>query len=334
MTCTFAPHLGSYSLRALSPSLISDWQANLVRAGVGTEAIRKAHTLLGNILQRACERERIATNPSRLVRRLELAPRRLVRPLAPSTVEQMRSACGLRDATLLSVLAYAGLRPGEALALTWEHVRARTLLIERALSPDGQFKTTKTRAHRSVRLLAPLRADLTRWRTASADSPAEALVFPRRDGQPWTAADWGNWRNRVYKPTAEAAGAANSRPYDLRHSFCSLLIAEGATAVEVAAQLGHSPALTWGTYSHVFEELSGADRQSAEDVIRAARAPEVSEKCPPNVVDLAARRRGRRTNWPVCRPTPEWAVQGSNLRLPACKYGERDDDGALKSCVC
>jgi hypothetical protein len=31
-------------------------------------------------------------------------------------------------------MAYAGLRPGEALALRWTDVRAQTLLIQRALS--------------------------------------------------------------------------------------------------------------------------------------------------------------------------------------------------------
>ena len=32
------------------------------------------------------------------------------------------------DATLVSVLAYAGLKPGEALALTWSDVRDRTIM--------------------------------------------------------------------------------------------------------------------------------------------------------------------------------------------------------------
>ena len=61
---------------------------------------------------------------------------------------------GPRDATLISVLAYAGLRPGEALALQWRDVREQTILIERALSL-GQEDDTKTDAHRTVRLLVP-----------------------------------------------------------------------------------------------------------------------------------------------------------------------------------
>jgi len=40
------------------------------------------------------------------------------------------------------LLADAGLRPQEALALEWRHVRAHTLLVEGAVS-DGQIKTLK-----------------------------------------------------------------------------------------------------------------------------------------------------------------------------------------------
>jgi integrase len=75
----------------------------------------------------------------------------------------------------------------------------------------------------------------------------------------------------VYGPAAEAAGLDAARPYFLRHLFCSLLLAEGASVVEVARQAGHSPAMTLSTYGHVIEELEGAENRSAEAVIRAAR---------------------------------------------------------------
>ena len=61
------------------------------------------------------------------------------------------------------------------------------------------------------------------------------------------------------------------RPYDLRHSFVSLLLAEGANVVEIARQAGHSPTMTLSTYAHLFDEASGGERLSAEDEIRRAR---------------------------------------------------------------
>ncbi len=62
------------------------------------------------------------------------------------------------------------------------------------------------------------------------------------------------------------------RPYDMRHSFASLLIAEGRSIVEVGRQAGHSATMALDTYGHVFDELDGAERISAEQAIRKARA--------------------------------------------------------------
>ena len=62
--------------------------------------------------------------------RLPLSPE--VRPFAPVRVEAMRAAAELRDATIVSVLAYSGLRPGELRELRWRHVRERTLLVNAA----------------------------------------------------------------------------------------------------------------------------------------------------------------------------------------------------------
>lgn len=46
------------------------------------------------------------------------------------------------------------------------------------------------------------------------------------------------------------------RPYDLRHSFASLLLTEGRTVHYVAAKLGHSPVLTLSTYGHLIAEYA------------------------------------------------------------------------------
>jgi len=184
------------------------------------------------------------------------------------------------DATLLSVLAYAGLRPQEALGLPWSNVRGCTLLIDRAQSDEG-LKDTKTGGTRSVRLLAPLVADLAAWRLASDRSGADELVFPTAGGELWRDHDWANWRRRVFDPLAASLGVSGMRPYDLRHAFCSLLIGEGMSVVEVARQAGHAPTMTLATYAHVIADLEDSERVSAEASIRAARETEVSGKCPP-----------------------------------------------------
>jgi integrase len=112
-------------------------------------------------------------------------------------------------------------------------------------------------------------------------SDGSTLFFPGREGRPWADHDWRNWRKRVYAPVADAVELDGSRPYDLRHAFCSLLIAQGLSVVEIAQQAGHSPAMMLATYAHLIEELAGTERRPAETVIRDARDKLVSEMCPP-----------------------------------------------------
>jgi integrase len=214
---------------------------------------------------------RIQTNPVKPVRRRAVVRKRVVQPPAPESVERVRRQLKKpRDQALVSLLAYAGLRPGEALGLRWADIGERTILVERAIS-HGAEKSTKTRATRSVRMVKPLKSELANLRMRNGRPGDDELVFPAHDGELWHEDDWRNWRRRIFEPAAERAWLGRVRPYDLRHSFVSLLIAEGRSIVEVARQAGHSATMALDTYGHVFDELD-TERISAEQAIRKARA--------------------------------------------------------------
>jgi integrase len=282
------PRIGDRRLSELTVEVVSDLRAEMAADGVGDQAILKALTVLQSILQRAVEWRRIDRNPVRDVRKPSQSRTRVVRPLPPQAVERMRAYLldtdRRLDATLVSVLAYAGLRPGEAIGLRWHDLGERTLLIERSVA-FGQFKPTKTASTRSVRLLAPLKEDLLNWRAHTSRGKDLDLIFASPDGSPWNDDRVRNWRKREFAEAAEHANVGHARPYDLRHSFVSLLIAQGATVVEVARQAGHAPTMTLSTYAHLFDELDDGDHRPAADQIWEARGvqthPKVSVLCPP-----------------------------------------------------
>lgn len=114
------PRLGDVRLEAITPDLVSELRADMATAGVGDPAIRKTLALLQSILERAVEWLRLESNPARGIRKPSQRRTRVVRPPSPHTIEAMRAhllSLGQLDATLVAVLAYAGLRPGEALGL-------------------------------------------------------------------------------------------------------------------------------------------------------------------------------------------------------------------------
>jgi integrase len=101
--------------------------------------------------------------------------------------------------------------------------------------------------------------------------PDVALLFPSAKGTPWTDAAYRSWRRRAFRRALAAAGIDRARPYDLRHSFASLLLHEGCSVIEVARQLGHDARLTLSTYGHVIDELDEQPHLDAESAIEAAR---------------------------------------------------------------
>lgn len=300
--CHIAPRLGDLPLGELTVGRLRAWQAERLNAGVSPGTIHKARTFLSSVLRHAAEAEAIAGNPLTVVRAPKNGQRDAVRPLAPATVEKVRvllltppprhvpasrpgqrlrraytapareaESCR-RDAMIVSVLAYAGLRPGELRALRWADVRERTLLIQRAAAPDGAVKSTKNARARTVRLLRPLAADLLEYRLAAGRPPDDALLVSRADGSAWKKTDWGNWRQDSWAPACREAGLqASTTPYHLRHSFASLLLAEGKQPLYVAKQLGHSLAVLIDTYAHLIDEYEDADRVDPEAEIDRAR---------------------------------------------------------------
>ncbi|MCW3010787.1 MAG: site-specific integrase [Solirubrobacterales bacterium] len=137
------------------------------------------------------------------------------------------------------------------------------------------------RAYRTVDLFDVLRDEL-KAHVAELRGGADTLLFPREDGAPWRLDDWNNWRNRHFHGATRAIGLGEPRPYDLRHSFASLLIREQRVSiVDLADMLGHAPTMTLDTYSHVMREHRGQQPVSAQDWISTARRQASAAPSPP-----------------------------------------------------
>jgi integrase len=269
------PRLGQTPIRDIDPARVLALQGQLRASEVGGAMTHRILMVLSGIMRHAVLRGRVERNPVQPVRVVQPKRERAIRPLAPEAVEQIRRALLVAEdrasATLVSLMAYAGLRPAEATALCWRHVGQRTLLVEQTGDANGGTKATKTGAMRTVPLLSPLAADLAAWRAASGSPSGEAPIAPRADGGWWRGTDYRNWRRRQFDSAVERAGLERTRPYDLRHSYASLMVQAGYSPVELAAELGHSPTLTLSTYAHVFSEFARGERVRPEAAILAAR---------------------------------------------------------------
>jgi integrase len=176
---------------------------------------------------------------------------------------------------LVSLLAYEGLRPEEALALEERHAGRTTLLIEQK-NIDGEIVVGQKTGQppRAPDLWGPVRRDLAAYQLSTrrpSRLDGSRLLIARADGEPWREHDHRNWRRRVFKPAVTAAGLPITRPYDLRHACASLMIHAGRPLTEIAEHLGNSVAVLSQTHAHVIKDMRDQPRTSVGDAIMSAR---------------------------------------------------------------
>ena len=112
---------------------------------------------------------------------------------------------------------------------------------------------------RSVGLLRNLRA-----RRMAAGNPAgAALIVARPHGEAVARARLRNWSRRHFRPAAVAAGIPHAVPYDLRHTYASLRLAEQRLSLhELAEETGHCVQVLADTYAQVIADLRGWARST------------------------------------------------------------------------
>ncbi len=98
----------------------------------------------------------------------------------------------------------------------------------------------------------------------------QGLVFPSEVGTPLE----DKRIHVVFTRICRRAGVPRIRPYDLRHSCASLLLAAGVSPKVVGERLGHSsPAFTLAVYSHVLPTL----QKDAADTLGALLRQGIAE---------------------------------------------------------
>jgi integrase len=252
------PALGRVVLGDITVERLDIFAGELVAKELKPNSRRVILQTLHQILQKALDWGYLRENPMTRIQIPGAKARETARPLVPEQVEAIRAEMNLQDATIVSVLAYTGVRPQELRKLEWDDFSGGALMIRAEVAKTGTLRV--------VRLSPPVRADIHEWRLKEPGWRT-GLVFP--------GLVWDSFGLR-FKAAAGRAGLYGVVPYDLRHSFVSLLIQSGAQILEVARAAGHSPTMTLETYGHLFDTLDPTERVDVEDLIREARTDEAA----------------------------------------------------------
>lgn len=262
------PVFGEASLRDIRPIHVEQFVADL-SAELGPSRVRQIYNVLNASLKAAVKNEMLKSNPADGVKLPKQTTRDMLF-LDPQQVETLAAKIGEEHSALVYVLAYGGLRIGEARALRRSRVNLMrgTLDVKESVTYRGGrfvFAPPKNGKERVVTIPRFLSSMLEEHMDTFTGNEPDALVFPGEAGDPLRLPVF---RRNDWKPALVRAGIDESfRIHDMRHTTASLLINQGMHPKIVQEHLGHgSISITLDRYGHLYE----TDTQRLADALDAA----------------------------------------------------------------
>jgi integrase len=261
----------------VQPITVAEWLAELTERGLSPSRVRQSYRLFSQLMSAAVDNDVLTLSPCRKVR-LPKMPETEPTILTVAQVEALATATRAPHDMLVYLLAYGGLRIGEAFALRREHVdllHGRLIVAEAVTEISGRltFGTTKAHQQRVVALPAFLTDRLAAHLDELVGPEPRALLFTGRTGK---AQHYNSWRRFVFDPVAATAGLPGVTPHDLR-ATCATRVAADQGVMEAAKRLGHSRASV--TTRHYARAVDGRDADVAahlDEIRRAATARPVA----------------------------------------------------------
>jgi integrase len=204
--------------------------------------LRRYCAILGACLNHAVELGLLAENPAEGLAVATLGKARRDETVRSLAREQLRAfltaAKGSRFEWAFNLMALAGLRQGEALALTWQDVDVtrKVIMVSRTLTREGTLGPTKSGKARSVDCCKALAVVLEAHRSVGGSTYlARELDAPDAS----TASRLQSAVDREARKVAKRAGL-KAGCHSLRHSYARILMEDGVTPTYVSRQLGHA----------------------------------------------------------------------------------------------
>jgi integrase len=239
----------------------AEWQA------LSQHTIRNAWITLRLVLGYAARHGYAPSNVADLLttrERPKPGPRR-IRYLNADEIERLLGASTERFRPAIASAIFLGVRPSELLAIRWAEVSFTDGLV----AVTGQVKKgervdyAKTAAgDREIVLFDGLATLLKAHKLRSRWSRDSDPVFASEVGTPMQPR---NLAQRGLEAAAKRAGLEGVTFHVMRHTFASILIAQGNDPTYVAGQMGHEDASETGrTYAHLFDRARHAAEHRAK----------------------------------------------------------------------
>jgi len=257
------PELGKYRLNEITKSMMKKLVVKMVEEGRAKDSIRLYVAALRVLYNQAIDDKVVSESPTKGLGKFYRQAKRKHEDIDPLSEEESllvleKTLEWEKKHYLLFLCAlHTGMRSGELAGLQWGDVDWSSQFIEvrRSINRFGEVGTVKTKSgRRRVDLSDHLLETLKNFRKQKQQ---EALKKGENEIPEWIFANhFGSFmsiksvKTRNFKRVLKKAGLRSIRFHDLRHTFASQLLCNGANILYVSQQLGHAdPSITLRIYA-------------------------------------------------------------------------------------
>lgn len=245
---TLISHFGDYTLKDITPKLISEYKTKRRSDGIKPATINRELSTMKKAFNLAIkEWEWVKENPVIRVSMEEVNNKR-VRWLTDEEEKRLLEACSEWQKEMVIFALNTGMRKGEIFSLTWEGVNLFNKTIVVFKSKNREMRTIPM----SQKVFDLLKAK-SKIRSITTD-----LVFHTENHTPISRSTL----HREFSIALKKAKIQNFRWHDLRHCFGTKLIQEGKDLYKVQLLLGHKTPIMTQRYAH-------HDIESLRDAVEA-----------------------------------------------------------------
>lgn len=261
--------IGEIKLKDMTRTIYINRFLNVLKEeGFKPHSIRSMHATVSTAINAAVEDDIIDRNRIRSAP-IE-KPKRLTNFLTPQELNIfLRYAKKERhsDYTLILLLAYTGMRSGEALGMCWSDIdfKENTISIKRTRDELGTRKPKTENSIRTIKVDDLVISQLKKYRAWCMQRKLEYgeqledddYIFLNNDGSMNYYKELLSMViRRIYRNIKKDKIKINTiTGHGLRHTHATVLLSQGIPVKTVADRLGNTPETLLETYAHSFDEL-------------------------------------------------------------------------------
>lgn len=240
------------------------------------KTIKNEISLLSSAYKQAIRRGMLKENPCEFA----VVPKQTRKEISILDVNEIRRFLTALDTTVIDfkvmceLALFCGLRKSEILGLHTYDV-GDTVTISKTrqhMNKENIIQSPKTKtSYRTLAVPAFILDDIKKLHEDQRSRPSECEYLIRNK---WGEAPGAAWCDKRMQELIKNNDLPHITMHGLRHTYASMLIAEGVPVSEVSAQMGHASVdITLRVYTHLFTEATTASK-AISDAINKKWAPQ------------------------------------------------------------